>query len=46
MKKLVAIVFVNGCLVDAQAQKEDCILVKLWADDIVMTSSAYENCEY
>src|SRR5688500_674789 len=43
MKKFIAVAFFVGCLVDAQAQKEDSIFIRQIANEILINSTAYEN---
>ena len=43
MKKIVAVAFVIGCLIDVNAQNQDSIFIKRIADEILMNSVAYEN---
>ena len=43
MKKFVAIAFFVGCMIDAQAQKQDSIFIRQMENEILINSTAYEN---
>ena len=43
MKKIVAVAFVIGCLIDVNAQNQDSIFIKRIADEILINGVAYDN---